>query len=180
MSLALREFHRCAEHLPNWGFKDRSGLFTPWREFVRSRRLAGQRTLIVPLERELDTAGFFYFGTSGDSAGHYWHHIHDRNTTRRPIGLPWDKYDGVLAPAYKPDYRGTEYQPEGVAWVHYRAGWTALAYWDRSGPDKRLGSNTGFFADRILTFEQMLKLAWRHFPWVRTRANFPIVEEKHS
>jgi hypothetical protein len=146
---------------------------------VRSRRLAGQRTLIVPLERELAHVRFFYFGTYGSAAGHYWHHALDTTTGRRPIGLPWDKWDGVLAPVYKPNSYGDDApQPEGVAWVHYRAGWTAVSYWDRSGPDTRKGSNTGFFADRVLTFEQMMVLARRYFPVVINRATFPIFEER--
>jgi len=65
-------------------------------------------------------------------------------------------------------------QIEGAALLHYKDGWTALSFWDRS-IDKRSGCNSNFFAQGTHTFEEMLEIARAHFPAVMARFTFKIV-----
>lgn len=59
-------------------------------------------------------------------------------------------------------------QEQGRARLHLIAGWTVLAFWDRSG-DRRGGSNSAFLAEGKFTFDEMCALARQHFPSVWTR-----------
>jgi hypothetical protein len=64
-------------------------------------------------------------------------------------------------------------QPEGVEILHHKRGWTALSFWDRTG-DERITSNSNFFADEILTFDQIVEAAKAQFPTIWARFTFPV------
>lgn len=115
----------------------------------------------------------YYFGCIGRT-GHYMF------SSPMPVALeegracssftrtnPWGtQIDGGLCPG------GREIQ--GQALIHYKAGWTALSFWDRS-VDARGNSNSNFLAHGTLTFEEILRLAKERFPEVFARLHFPIV-----
>lgn len=65
-------------------------------------------------------------------------------------------------------------QTEGIALVHYKDGWTALSFWDRS-VDKRGGCNSNFLAEGTFSFEEMLAIAREKFPNVMKRFSFKII-----
>lgn len=137
----------------------------------------------------------FYFGCARGVGGHRdaGHHLYGPNyhSVSRPerLGQPWahghhDGLDGTLAPV---DYygelvfgiddrkradRGTEF-PQGVAALHHRDGWTALAFWDRSG-DSRGNSNSVFLFDTELTFEGALVAARKNYPDLFERFPFEV------
>jgi len=50
-----------------------------------------------------------------------------------------------------------------MAYLHHVAGWTVVAWWDRS-EDDRHGSNAVFLAPGEHAFEAMLDLARKAFP----------------
>jgi len=82
---------------------------------------------------------------------------------------PWGTHpDGTLAP------KGA--QIEGEALLHQKDGWTALAFWDRSG-DSRGNSNSAFFIEGTYTFDEMLALCKERFALLfqqRIRSKFEI------
>jgi hypothetical protein len=105
-------------------------------------------------------AGHYAYSPSGRSGGRYGD----------PIG-PWKHVDGTLAPM--DGYRREA--PQGHAVLHHKDGWTALSFWDRSG-DSRGNSNSNFFFDATLTFEEALAAARERFPDLFARFPFEVVE----
>jgi hypothetical protein len=109
----------------------------------------------------------FYFGSLG--RGHY---LHLRGTQCHHNVLegiiPWSYgIDGkVLEKAKIPD------DPNGQILHVQRDGWTAIAFWDRSG-DARRGSNSAFIANALLKPEELLVLAREQWPEVFERKGFP-------
>lgn len=97
----------------------------------------------------------FYFGPIGE-AGHYlWDH---RGKMLWPSQIgPWTlgELDGSVQPK-RVD------QAEGLALLHHKDGWTALAFWDRT-IDQRMGSNSVYVADAVLSFEEIVELARSRF-----------------
>lgn len=67
-----------------------------------------------------------------------------------------------------------ETQPEGRALLHHRDGWTAVAFWDRTG-DSRPGSNTAFLLDEVLDFDAAVDAARQAYPHVFARFTFEVV-----
>ena len=131
----------------------------------------------------------YYFGP-WDSAGHSLHL--ESGAHPRPIAdsFPWSPagydIDGKLQPsADAPDHRINRAsgvlstvghaQTEGEALLHYRDGWTALAFWDRS-VDARASSNSTYFAEGVYSFEQMVELASTRFAkrWDRHKDRFQV------
>ncbi len=107
----------------------------------------------------------YYFGCLQEAG----HHMHDANL-RTDWGFlnsnPWGRtVDSDLCP------KGN--QAEGKAALHYKGGWTALAFWDRS-VDSRPGSNSVFLAEGAFDFGQMLELARATFPSIMQRFTFSI------
>ncbi len=97
----------------------------------------------------------FYFGCKS-GPGHYFHDLTGRQSLEAE-GNPWSyAVDGQLQP------RGIK-QQEGLAVVHHKDGWTALAFWDRS-QDKRPGCCSVFLCDEIRDFAEMLDVM-KLFPW---------------
>lgn len=120
------------------------------------------------------TVRFYFFGVD-DYTGHFWRSArrYPQDGDRHgPRGCPWgDRHlDGILCryPVQQGRYPGPiqvkDEQAEGLARLHHKDGWTAIAYWDRSGPDNRYGCNSNFVAEGTFTFDEMLILAKHHFP----------------
>lgn len=122
----------------------------------------------------------YYFGAWGHP-GHYLWTPDGRTSWDAQRRLPWKDIDGPLAgdPALEdPRQCGrwdSERQPEGQARLHYRDGWTALAFWDRSC-DPRHGSNSALIARGEYTAAEMRTLFERSFPsvWQRICARFEV------
>jgi hypothetical protein len=117
-------------------------------------------------------AKFFYFGCM-DQVGHHVfsspraYELEDRRAVsdvlyRNPWGIA---IDGGLCKS------GAE--QEGIALIHHKNGWTALAFWDRS-VDKRGKSNSVFLAIGEFEFDQMVAMAKQFFPEVIARFPFEI------
>lgn len=112
-----------------------------------------------------------YFGCWPGDQGHFLYNEHGRN--ERIIRLPWARIDcrmqpGVAWDELRKEYRCNEPQTEGIGRLHYKDGWTALCFWDRT-EDTRLNSNSNFFAEGTYTEEEMHELAGLVYPkiWLR-------------
>lgn len=120
----------------------------------------------------------YYFGC-WERVGHYlWLPDGRRATDDVHCALPWAFLDTTLCPGRRNrhgDVNPLE-QREGLAALHHREGWTALAFWDRS-VDQRHGSNSAFIADEVLDATAMLEAIGKAFPGVMARFTFPIVVE---
>lgn len=124
----------------------------------------------------------YYFGCARGinghrAAGHFFNapgHIGRVTAREAQAVVPWERVDGALAPR-KGTGRYAEECAQGVAALHHLDGWTALAFWDRTG-DSRGASNSVFFFEGDWDFDHTLKLAREHFPEVLNRLTFPIVE----
>lgn len=124
----------------------------------------------------------FYFGPWSE-AGHYLTHEGGQSVRRDERDtLPWNEWkgevDGKLQPHSK-DCNSRPYcgctQTEGIALLHYKDGWSALSFWDRS-VDNRGGCNSTYFAKGIFTFEQMVEMARTRFAYRWNKMNFQVVE----
>lgn len=127
----------------------------------------------------------YYFGCySSVHGGHGFHRPGGKSiraTDDGPVrswacGIgPWDQVDGTLAPVVgeRRGYRKIEC-PQGVAALHHKDGWTALAFWDRTG-DHRGNSHSNFFFDEILDFDAAVAAARVAFPELFERFDFEIV-----
>lgn len=116
----------------------------------------------------------YYFGCY-DLAGHYLYAA--QNFKGEPAATrmryfenqPWGKeVDGGLCPKFKN-------QNEGEALIHHKDGWTALAFWDRSG-NQRLNSNSVFMQKGTHDFAGMVEFAQKAFPFVWMRFRFQIID----
>lgn len=109
-----------------------------------------------------------YFYGAREAPGHYLWTPRGREVDPRAGLVPWShaELDGRLQP---PDPA----QPEGVASLHHRGGWTALAFWDRSS-DRRLGSCACFAVRGEHVFDEAARLAREAFPWVWSRFRFEV------
>jgi hypothetical protein len=115
----------------------------------------------------------YYYGCANDDAGHFlW--APDRSSRFGLEGVrnfrmaqPWGVgIDGPIEADFP--------QTQGKAHLHYRDGWTALWFWDRS-VDSRPGSHSTFIAEGTLSLEAMLVLARERFPEVWARYKFEVV-----
>lgn len=66
-----------------------------------------------------------------------------------------------------------EEAPQGRALLHHKDGWTALAFWDRTG-DSRSNSNSTFLFDTTLSFDEALVAAKENFPELFERFDFEV------
>jgi hypothetical protein len=109
----------------------------------------------------------YYFGAWGEPGHHLWTPGR-RSAWEVERSLPWRHLDAALVNPH-PD------QPEGIARLHHRDGWTALAFWDRSC-DRRFGSNSAIIARGERGAAEMLALFEQHFPavWQRITAQFRV------
>lgn len=123
----------------------------------------------------------FFFGCWKE-AGHYLYErtqdIPDRPAGLRPVHdratrtvLPFSDYgrlDGLFPPV-------DPAQRQGIARVAFFDGWTIVAFWDRSGPDKRMGCNSAFIIQGELANARLaLSLAEALFPMVWARFPFTV------
>lgn len=83
-------------------------------------------------------------------------------------------YDGIYGKKTVP-YWDSKDEEQGQARMHFVAGWTVMAFWDRSG-DRRGGSNSNFLAEGEFIFDEMCVLARLHFPavWARITSAFEV------
>lgn len=130
----------------------------------------------------------FYFGCARGvwgrrDVGHFMYEPGGRQSDHWNSVGPFDGIDSQLAPVSRygrlgfrgdgQNGHGDEY-PNGVAALHHKDGWTALAFWDNTG-DSRGNSNSNFFFDETLDFEAAVAAAREHFPELFERFNFEIV-----
>lgn len=133
-----------------------------------------QVPLPVPRFRKMRPVNVLYFGARGTTSGHQfiWGRATQRNRLTTNYArvvkmLPWDKVDGGLTPP------GGE---QSVAAYYVKDGWTCIA-WANRLYDSRGGSNSAFFFDTTLTFDQCIETARFHFPDIIKRheeSGFPI------
>lgn len=158
-----------------------------------ARQARGQPPLLAPpappeMPFDPDAVRFYFHGIWSD-CGHHWHpaarYMADESQFY-PTGCPFaprgQSVDGTLCRYPNERNRYPCYsevkneQIEGLARLHHKDGWTAIAYWDRSSKDTRYGCNTAFVAEGTHSFDRMLALARHHFPHViaRTVGKFEI------
>lgn len=129
----------------------------------------------------MDEANVYYFGCWRESGHYLWKpgRSHAWDDERNGV-LPWKFIDGCLPPARRgrPDsrgYRSVEREaPQGHAALHYKEGWTAFAFWDRS-VDTRGGCNSAFFVRGIHSWEDALRIAKAKFPSVWKQIKFDVI-----
>jgi len=117
-----------------------------------------------------------YFGCHGEAGHHLWRpwkrgYMKTNVPRQEREQLPWEagQLDGGLQPEDKQ-------QPEGLCCVHQRAGWTAMAFWDRSG-DKRMNSCSVVLAEGDHDFPAMRQIFEQNFPevWDRVTAKMDLL-----
>lgn len=130
------------------------------------------------------TPAMFYFGP-WERAGHFLFDEHGRSVRdedRR--GLPWNEWKGEIDGKLQPHLQHCKRQaycrcpePEGVALLHHKNGWTALSFWDRS-VDSRGACNSTYFAEGIFTFDEMVAMAKARFAerWNKMRFKVKLLE----
>ena len=105
----------------------------------------------------------FYFGRK-DSMGHS---LHYKRQARRYDETPWGIHlDGGLLKT-KMDV------PDGDIVYAQKDGWTAIAFWDRSG-DSRPGSNSAFLTPALVDLDELIRRAREQWPEVFRRQGFPV------
>jgi hypothetical protein len=112
----------------------------------------------------------FYFGCPLGDIGHYWFtpgSVH-RQWLARDV-QPWGtSVDGGLQPG------GALVDVQGKCRIHFKAGWTAIAWWDRS-EDRRGKSCSVFALCGDHNFEHMVAAFRASFPWAADRMKFELV-----
>jgi hypothetical protein len=105
-----------------------------------------------------------YFGWSEPSG----HGLKSSKTYPHPTwnSTPWgNNIDSGLCP--RPE------SVDGKISEHHKDGWTAIAFWDRSG-DSRPNSNTAFFVCCTMTTDELLVWSRKQWPEVFNRKGFPL------
>jgi len=126
-----------------------------------------------------------FFGV-GTRPGHYWWSVGAEPAALVFSGLKagLDGRVGDCPFTYEVDGRlqpgGDLKDEEGKCLLHLRNGWTAIAWWDRSGPDKRPGCCSAFVMRGEHAFSSMVAELYRSFPWAANRISFAMerVEQK--
>jgi hypothetical protein len=113
----------------------------------------------------------YYFGCWGN-AGHYLFDPDRRSTRYTDKMVPWEQIDSVLCYGHRGPYQNGP-QVQGLALLHHRDGWTALSFWDRT-VDKRGGSNSNFFVEGTLSFDEIVLVAKERFPSIWERFTFKV------
>ena len=132
----------------------------------------GNNKMTEWFEKDWAMVNCFYFGCLGGKGHNAWtpggHRIESD-----AIPGPWNHIgliDGKLTPQ-------TNYDRQFEAKLHKKDGWTAIAFWDRT-IDDRLNSNSAFFVESDLSFEQIVEIFCRKFPMVINRmGTTPILYE---
>lgn len=125
--------------------------------------------IVFQFERPADTVTeAYYFGTFQDSGHYLWTkrlRKHDF-PFRGESPVPWTRLDGKLYDESR--------QVEGECHLHHKDGWTALSFANRTD-DSRPGSNSTFFFNAVLGFDQAVAAAREHFPRVTQAFKFDLV-----
>ena len=135
----------------------------------------------------IDTKEMFYFGP-WDRAGHYLVGVGGSYVRNEDRVTPWTpgQLDGGLQPHFKecerkrpgasPDrYCSCSSGKQGLALLHHKDGWTALAFWDRS-VDTRGACCSVYIAKGINTFDEMVAIAKTHFKYRWDKQKFEVTE----
>ena len=137
----------------------------------------------------LPNVDVYFFGCEGRSSGHYLNGRRKSPEALRVAEWSMERALGGLTQCGKPTFDGSlcwnstrqergydrRDEAEGRAFRTCREGYTAIAFWDRTG-DKRGASNTVFIAYGELTFSQLVRAAKHAWPEVWARFTFPVVE----
>jgi len=121
----------------------------------------------------MKTPRMFYFG-AWDAAGHYLFNergLMMREHEHEAKDFPWNVRGTDIDCELTPQRNN---QHLGEALVHHKAGWTALAFWDRS-VDRRPNSNSVFFAEGTFGLEEMVALARVRFAERWQKLGFDVV-----
>lgn len=111
----------------------------------------------------------YFHGSTGPGSGHKLYGLNESWISfKERDAVPWKDLDGGLVPRLQ-----SGRQVEGIAQLHHKDGWTALAFWDRTG-DSRGNSNSVFVLEGIWTFDQALARAKELFPASFERFDFEI------
>jgi len=117
-----------------------------------------------------------YYGQWGQP-GHYLLDEYGR-TVRMAVQkslLPWTEGQYYSLP---PGFRRSGYDiieaPQGHASLHRKGGWTALAFWDRSG-DHRGNSMSCFFVRGEHTFDEVVQITKERLPSLWKRFPFEVI-----
>ena len=111
-----------------------------------------------------------YFFGPWEQAGHFLFNERGQEQWGKKSVIPWTlgQMDGGLQPHLcgreetgKPCGRGT-CAPQGIASVHHKDSWTALAFWD-SSVDKRGGCVSVYLARGDFDFTQIVEMAKTRF-----------------
>jgi hypothetical protein len=111
-----------------------------------------------------------YFFGPWERAGHYLHREDGCTDYEAEKTIPWTlgQLDGGIQPhlcgkeeSGKRCYGGT-CAPQGIASVHHKDGWTALAFWD-SSVDHRSGCVSVYLAKGDFDFTQIVDMAKMRF-----------------
>lgn len=122
----------------------------------------------------------YFFGCWGEPGHLFW--ASGRRGLRSagfrpPPTVPWRQVDCKLTPPthHLRHLDVDRREPQSVALLHHKAGWTALAMHDRTG-DSRGASNSVFLFPRTLDFDEAVQAARDEFPAVveRIEAAAPI------
>ena len=122
----------------------------------------------------------FYFGCI-DGPGHFFNGPGGPTEVRaleHELTTLFKGLDSTLcwsSPRTERDRYDQRDETEGRAFITYRGGWTACAFWDRS-VDKRGACNSAFFVHGTLTFAQIVRVARHRWPKIWARFTFPVVE----
>ncbi|HMI93821.1 MAG TPA: hypothetical protein VK509_20750 [Polyangiales bacterium] len=115
----------------------------------------------------------FYFGCGERDKGHFWW-LPDARERQLSCGFdyppPWGALvDNRLQPS------GALQDVQGSTALHRKDGWTAIAWWDRSGPDKRPGCCSVYAQRGEHDFTAMVAAFRASFPWAAERLTFELV-----
>lgn len=137
-------------------------------------------------DRNPDDHVYFWGAANGEPGLYLWHP--DMTMVKcYGISTPFGPIDGLFTPGSAKityDRRPPETGPpvrrvhwkeqiEGDAAMHYRHGWTILAWWDRS-VDKRFGCNAAIVALGRWSFEGMMYRGSKFFPDIMRRFKYKI------
>ena len=115
-----------------------------------------------------------YFGCWKEMGHSLW-------TKDRTSAVPyweWEKVIGISAKELDSGFCPDDpKEPEGRAKITEKAGWTILAFWDRS-VDRRMASNSAFLIRGSHTFDEMVTLSRNAFPTIWRRFEFEVVLAK--
>lgn len=104
---------------------------------------------------------------------------------KRRITIPWNRVHAALCPGKRSFEEhafgevAPEYQREGEYSLHHAEGWTALAWWDRSGR-RGYWSNAALIAKGHYSVSTMLEKGRAAFPKTFARMTYPFKPGRFS